>query len=309
MGGSGGSGLLGPSDPGELRTRLRQTEEGARSAQFETQVGELIATTLAAYNDRDVEGTREVLEKVTAELGQAVAGTVDLFFGGSVAKHTYIDGLSDVDALVLLEQADVSEDTPAKLRALFTEQLRARFGRDKVEEGDLAVTLTVDNKTIQLLPALRAGEHFKISSYDGLNWSQIKPREFATALTDANQALDAKLVPTIKLAKGIIASLPEQRRLTGYHTEALAIEALRDYEGPKTPKAMLRHLFEAAPLLVQKPMVDSTGQSRYIDEYMGEAGSIRRQVAADALDRIARKIRNADGAQSVPRWQELLGGV
>jgi hypothetical protein len=72
---------------------------------------------------------------------------------------------------------------------------------------------------------------------------------------------------------------------------------------------MLGRFFEAAPRLVQTPVVDSTGQSMYIDEYLGEAGSIRRQVVADALDRVARKIRNADGAQSVSRWQELLGGV
>jgi hypothetical protein len=118
--------------------------------------------------------------------------------------------------------------------------------------------------------------------------------------------MDGKLVPCIKLAKAIIATLPEQRQLTGYHTESLAIQVFKDYKGPKTSKAMLRHFFENAPGHVKEPIRDSSGQSVYVDEYLGEANSLGRRIAADALGRIARKIRNADGARSVERWRELF---
>lgn len=304
----GGGGILGPSDPRRLRDRLREAERGARDAKFETEVSGLIGQTLAAYNSRDVDGPREMLDTVRRELGDEVEGAVELLFGGSVAKHTYVNGLSDVDALVLLDREEVVAEPPSVLRSVFTECLRARFGRNSVREGVLAVTLMHGDKSIQLLPAIREGAGFKIASSDGAHWSKIDPERFAEELTKANQNMDGKLVPTVKLAKGILAGLPEQRRLTGYHTEALAVQAFQDYEGTRTPKAMLAHFFDQAPTLVSQPIRDSTGQSTYVDEYLGEPGSVRRQVVADALGRVARRIRNADGAQSVPRWRDLLGG-
>jgi len=168
------------------------------------------------------------------------------------------------------------------------------------------VTLTRKETVIQLLPALRDGKKFKISSQDGKSWSQIDPAGFASALTKTNKAMDGKLVPCIKLAKAIIATLPEQRRLTGYHTESLAIQVFKKYDGPKTPKAMLRYFFEKAPEHIRRPIKDTSGQSVHVDEYLGAANSLERRIAADALARIARKVRNADGARSLARWKELF---
>src|SRR6185436_16406698 len=150
------------------------------------------------------------------------------------------------------------------------------------------------------------GEKYKIASYDGEGWSRVDPAGFAKALTRANKAMDGKLVPCIKLAKAIIATLPEQRRLTGYHTESLAIQVFHNYDGPKTPKHMIRYFFENAPDHVKQPIRDSSGQSVHVDEYLGEANSVERRIIADALGRIARRIRNADGARSLEGWRELF---
>jgi len=118
--------------------------------------------------------------------------------------------------------------------------------------------------------------------------------------------MDGKLVPTIKLAKAIIAKLPEQRQLTGYHTEVLAVSIFDGYAGPKTTKAMLGYFFDKLPTAVRTPRRDVTGQSSYLDDYLGASDSAERRVTADAIDRVARTIRNADGAQSVGMWRELL---
>jgi hypothetical protein len=111
----------------------------------------------------------------------------------------------------------------------------------------LAVTVRLDGQEIQLLPAVQDGDHFKIANTTGKGWSSIRPRIFAEQLTHANSRTNGKLVPTIKIAKAIIAALPEQQRLTGYHTEVLAVNVFHDYTGPKTNKAMLRHFFEKLP--------------------------------------------------------------
>ena len=119
--------------------------------------------------------------------------------------------------------------------------------------------------------------------------------------------MNGKLVPTIKLTKAVIATLPEQRRLTGYHVESLAIKIFKDYSGTKIPKAMLHHFFEKAATFVKEPITDSSGQSVHVDEYLGGSNSLQRQIVADAMGRIARRIKNADGAGSIEMWRAILG--
>lgn len=306
MGGSGGGFFSGKTDPHDLARMTREAEEKTHNQAFETDVSAFLGSELAQYNDRDVEGTQAVFDAVKKDLEIEGEATVDLLYGGSISKHTYVDGLSDVDALVLMDNIELKEKQPKELQDILAESLRNRYGRDAVTVGTLAVTLSHDDKTIQLLPALRDGDRFKIASYEGNAWSRIDPAGFAEALTKANKAMDGKLVPCIKLAKAIIATLPEQRRLTGYHTESLAIQAFETYDGPKTPKAMVRHFFETASDNVRQPIKDSSGQSIYVDEYLGEANRLQRRIAGDALGRIARRIRNADGSRSLEGWKELF---
>jgi hypothetical protein len=304
MGGSGG--FLGPSNAESIRARLRESERRDLNDTYEADVAEYLGEQLATYNSRDVDGTKEILDRIRAELSDEVEASIDLVFGGSVAKHTYVDGLSDVDALVLLKAELGQEESPQALRTAFADKLRSVFGRDYVKMGRLAVTLTIDDKIIQLLPAFRHKGGFRISSSDGHSWATISPKRFTERLTGRNTEMGGKLVPTIKLAKAIIAALPEKRQLTGFHTEMLAVRVFKDYDGPKTHRAMLRHFFESVPDHVKTPMRDPTRQSQFADEYLGPRGSVERRVVADALGRIARKIKNADGAADVNRWRNLL---
>ena len=306
MGGSGGGYFSNRHTPDDLAKRTRQAEDQARDDTFETDVADHLASLLADFNDRDVEGIREVFDQITSDLEDEIDGTVDTLFGGSISKHTYVDGISDVDALVLLNNSELANKSPNKVKSFLADCLRDWYGEDAVREGELAVTVNVDDKTIQLLPALRHGERVKIASSDGKNWSKVNPQGFAHALTKANKRLDGKLVPCIKLIKAIVATLPERRRITGYHAEAMAINVFRGYDGLKTPKSMLRHFFEHASEHVTEPIKDSSGQSVYVDEYLGLANSLERRIVADALGRIGRKMRNADGARSLDRWEELF---
>lgn len=306
MGGSGSSGWLGRSDPETLRKKIREAENAVQSDAFEAEVEHEIGQLLAAYNDRDSEAIGGALEKVKEELGEEFEMAVDLRFGGSVSKKTYVDGLSDVDALVLVHRKDVANKSPDEIKTIFADRLRSRFGKDNVREGNLAVTLTYKGQEIQLLPAIQHGTAYKIPSMRKGEWSSIRPRVFSKALSKANNTLNGKLIPTIKLAKAIISRLPPQRQLTGYHTEVLAVSIFDDYTGPMKPKAMLRHFFEKLPDAVRQPQRDMTGQSVYLDSYLGPKDSLQRGIIADAMNRIARRIRNADSAQSLAGWRDLL---
>lgn len=306
MGGSRGGYFSGSHAPDDLVQRTRRAEDEARTGAFDTEVSAFLGSLLTTFNDRDTELTRNIIEQVRNDLEIRTSGSIDILFGGSVAKHTYVDGISDVDTLLLVDRTDLADRRPSELIALIANRLRVRYGSDAVDTGSLAVTVSVGQATVQFLPALRRGDGFAISSGRGDTWSSINPQTFAHALTKANTRLHGKLIPCIKLAKGIVSRLPEQRRMSGYHLESVAINVFRGYQGSTNTKAMLRYFFEHAGNHVIRHVRDSTGQSVHVDEYLGGERSVPRRIIADALTRIGRQMRNADGARSIDRWQSLF---
>jgi hypothetical protein len=307
MGGSGGGGgiFTSRSNPERLR---QETADEAQRARFATEVNGYLARVLADVNDRDVAKVADRLNEIREGLSDQGVELETLLFGGSVAKHTFVDGLSDVDSLVLLDIEGLSDASPHSARAELTKALRATLNQGEVAditEGDVAIRVEYrDGTSIDLIAAVRRGDRFVIPSEDGRNWRTIDPTAFAGRLTEANREQGAALVPTIKVAKAIIAELPEEQRLTGYHVEALAIQAFRTYKGPRNPAAMLQQFFEFSRSAVFHPMPDVTGQSSQLDDYLGEDHSRLRQRIGASLARIARTM---ESATVVSQWRELLG--
>jgi len=308
MGGGGGGGnySLGPSEIARLRDEARARLDRSR---LDSDVNTLLQHSLVDLNDRDNEGAASRLEEIQQSLSGTTKDIDRVVFGGSVAKHTYVDGLSDIDALVVLDPQSVGGTTPDEMRDAFKRLLMQRLNMGDVEEiqsGTLAVTVRYrDGMEIQLLPAVDRGEGVAIASATGKDWTAINPRDFADRLTRLNQAKGNAVIPSIKLAKAIIAEeIPEQTRPTGYHVEALALAAFRDYEGSRTPRAMVQHFFDEASSAVVKPIADVTGQSAEVDEYLGEAESPQRFAIARRFRQIARKMEQAE---SINEWRQLLG--
>jgi hypothetical protein len=308
MGGSGGRGggfsAGGFRNPEELVKSVKQVQG---QQEFELAVSTEIASLLAAFNDRKTELIQTHLDAIKVALNKEIEDAVDLRFAGSVAKHTFIDGFSDIDALVLLNGTELEKSPPSAVRAYFLERLEERFPKTEIRPGSLAVTVTFSDMEIQLLPAIRSGGSVLIADERSDKWMRTQPLSFSRSLVTANDRLGGKLVPTIKLAKAAMIALPPERRLTGYHTEALAIKLFQDYSGPQNTKAMVQHFFATAPRAVESQRLrDPTGQSQYLDDYLGAPNSLQRKLAADSIDRISRKLRNADAAQSVEMWRSVL---
>ena len=311
MGGSGGGSWLSGVTPESLARMVRSAEHRSADAGFEASLSAELAGLLAGYNGRDVNLVGERLEGAKRALEGAVEGTLDQMFGGSVAKHTYVDGLSDVDSLVIINDTTLAGHNPRKALERMSGVLGKQLaGQATVTQGRMAVTAEyADGMTIQLLPAVRQADGgLRVpSSRRPDAWSSIDPKAFQDALTRRNADCGGKLVPVIKLAKAINGTLPEKQRLSGYHMESLGIAAFRGYDGPKTSSAMLPVFFERARELVRSPIRDSTGQSVHVDEYLGDAGSPARQAASHVLGAIAKRMRNATAAGSLQRWRALFG--
>jgi hypothetical protein len=308
MGGGGGGGPFVNRTPEELVRQVRATEDETAIKAFETELGGLLGELLASANSRDVDLVRERLDASKDALAEQLEGTIDTLYGGSVAKHTYVDGLSDVDSLIILNDPSLEGRPPSDVISFVASILRDALGdAATITTGRLAVTLEFkDGMVIQLLPAFRTVEGIRVPSFRHNEWSRIAPEAFEKALSERNAQCGGKLVPTIKLAKAIIGTLPEAQRLSGYHVESLAIAAFRDYTGAKTTQAMLPIFFERARELVLKPIRDRTGQSIHVDEYLGPEGSPERVAAAHVLSRLGKRMRNASAHMSKDQWEALF---
>ncbi len=303
MGGSGGGSRRTSHDIAKRIEAAREQE----IARLSTDVNEYLAELLAKFNARDPALANSRLDAI-ADVLRDVAEIEAVLLGGSVAKHTAVDGISDVDALVVLNRKDLEGKTPGEVKDAFFAQLCDQLPRSEVADvskGEMAVTVTYkDGNEIQLLPALRSGTRVLLATPASGTWSEINLKRFQSALTRANEKVGRTLVPAIKLLKAINADLPPQKRLTGYHIEALAVDAARTYSGSNVPREVLIHLCKHAAERVLKPIADPTGQSHCVDDYLGAADGPRRRIAGQALSGIARRLETAG---SIGEWKAVFG--
>jgi len=304
MGGSGGGGGYRSVSP-DIARRIEIARE-REVARLNTAVNDYLSEVLTQYNARDADLTNKRLDAL-AEVLDDVSEVDHMLLGGSVAKHTDVDGLSDVDSLVVLDRADLKGKGPDALKAAFFAELHDQLPRSEVaevKEGKMAVTVVYkDGMEVQLLPALRSGQRVLLGVPGAKGWSEVDPKKFHTSLTGANQRLGGALVPAIKLLKSINGDLPTQKQLSGYHLEALAVDAAKSYSGRGVPREVLIHLCKHASKRVLTPITDVSGQSRQADEYMGTANSAQRRIASQALLGIARRLETAT---SVDEWKAVF---
>ena len=251
---------------------------------------------LRDYNDTDTEAINRHIRGLRDALEQTGNDVLPVRFGGSVSRHTYVDGLSDVDGLIRVNDSSFSGQSPKAVIQAMAELIRQRMPRTTVETGNLAITVKyADGHEIQLLPAIRTRTGYRIANPTRNEWSGvIHPERFAQKLTQVNQANRGQVIPAVKLTKALSHRLirSDRDKITGYHIESLAVEAFKNYRGPTDLKSMVSHLTDYSSTAVQQPIKDSTDQSRYVDDYMGGQGSAARQRAAASFKRMRDSINN-----------------
>jgi len=251
---------------------------------------------LVQYKRRNAKAVARHLKGVCDILRHEDGHVVQTKFGGSVQKGTYVTGLSDVDVLLIVNQSSLKNQSPSQVMAYVRDTIKQRLPNNPVRAGKLAVTVSYADKTeIQILPAIRTRDGFRIAHPGSRKWSKVAhPARFAKRLIKVNNARGGRVVPIVKLAKAIADCqiIDSGRKISGYHMEALAIGAFRDYQGALDPKAMLNRLFSYAMEAVKRPIQDSTGQSMYVDGDLGPADSRARKRASTDFGQMRRKINS-----------------
>ena len=261
------------------------------------QVDAYLREKLRDYNDRDAEAINRHIRGLRDALEQSGNDVLPTRFGGSVSRHTYVDGLSDVDVLLIVNDSSLSGRDPRVVIQRMAELIQHRMPRTQVSTGHLAVTVTyADGHEIQVLPAIRTKAGIRLANPGRNEWSGVlHPERFSQKLTDVNQANGGRVIPAIKLTKALANHVirSDKDKINGYHVESLAIDAFKNYRGPTDRKSMVSHLLEFSSSAVMQPIRDSTGQSRFVDDYMGRPGSDARQKAATNFRQLKERLERA----------------
>lgn len=249
---------------------------------------------LVQYKRRNTKAVTRHLKSVCDILRREGDHIVQTKFGGSVQKGTYVTGLSDVDVLLLVNQSSLKNQPPSKVLAHVRDTIKRRLPENPVTAGRLAVTVIYADKTeIQILPAIRTTDGFRIAKPGSTKWSNVVHSElFAERLIKVNNARGGRVVPVIKLAKAIADCFIKDpsERLSGYHMESLAVDAFTDYEGELDSRSMLVHFLGHSMTAVMSPIEDPTRQTRHADGYLGPAESKPRKRASTRFGQMRGKV-------------------
>ena len=249
---------------------------------------------LVQYKRRNTKAVTRHLRSVCDMLSHKDDHVVQTKFGGSVQKGTYVTGLSDVDALLIVDQSSLKNRPPSKVISYVRDTIKQRLPKNPVKAGKLAVTVSYADKTeLQVLPAIRTTDGFRIAEPGSRKWSNvIHPDRFLDRLIKVNNACGGRVVPTIKLAKAMAdCSIKESsKKIAGYHMESLAIDAFASYEGELDPKSMLVHFLGHSIKAVMTPIKDPTGQTSHVDGYLGQAKSKLRNGASAQFGQMRRNV-------------------
>lgn len=250
---------------------------------------------LAQYTRTNQQTVAKRLESLCGFLRRE-GEVVQTMFGGSVRKNTYVTGLSDVDALLIVNDSSLATRPPAEAKKHVRDVIKRHLPNNPVQIGKLAVTVGyADGMEIQVLPAIRTSSGgIRIARPGSRKWSNVaRPDDFARKLARVNTARQGRVVPVIKLTKALVGcciTRPD-RKIGGYHIESLAVDAFEDYKGPTDSKAMLIHLLGHSIEAVKAPLTDSTGQTRFVDENLGSANSKLRRDTASQLGQMRARVR------------------
>src|SRR6266699_2641382 len=261
MGGSGGYGFERTRDrawqPPDLESSLGQTRQQAAEAE----VAAAFADALAEINQTDTEALNRHKDEILKALKSDFEEAYDLQGGGSYTRHTYVNGLSDIDVLFDLGPFSTSKipnkEDPSAVLADMEKRLQQRFPNTKITSGKMAVTIQFsDGLELQVLPAFRYHSGYRIPVPQGSGWTTTRPQVFAKLLRERNAEVGGKLLPCIKLAKQICDN--KRLEVKSYHLENMALKAFEHCTGSRSEEEMLRHLFNQAKVLVATRMKDVT---------------------------------------------------
>ena len=234
--------------------------------------------------ERDAKSQMQHRNDAKDAINSDIGGYVDIEYGGSVSKSTYVAGISDLDCRVYINHSSLASKSPDEIKKYIAKQLKSKDPRiSSVKVGGMGVTVRYrDGTEMQFIPAIRTRYGYKLPN--GNRWSKVVyENRFKRDFSRTNQKCGGLLYPLVRLIKKQNHQSPNTQRLSGHHIEATANNIFKHYpkSAPRTLEAMMDYYYRYAPRKVVHRTRDKTGQSSFVDkDKLGTPSSKNRQAAA-----------------------------
>ena len=171
MGGSSSSFRYEPVEKKTIIQKIQEADGKTDQSNYELEINNLLTSFLGQFNNRDTELIQQHITTILNALNDQIEGNILTKFGGSVNRHTHLNGISDVDALVILNNSELANRSPQEVIDYFYDVLTTRLPKTDIEKSGKTVTLHYADGDIQLIPALRSKTGIKIP--DNNSWSTV----------------------------------------------------------------------------------------------------------------------------------------
>ncbi|MBQ3570855.1 MAG: hypothetical protein IJA20_09325 [Methanocorpusculum sp.] len=233
-------------------------------------------------------------------INDGIDDSVDIVYAGSVAKGTYVEGISDVDNHVRINGTSLEKKSPAEVKAYIRQQLSKLPNVKSVTETSRTVTATYrDGTEMQYVPVIKTKNGYRVA--DGNRWSNVVyENRFRRDFQRTNKKCGGRLTTLIRILKKENVDNPKGQRMSGHHIEVMANRIFKQAPASKTRDigVMAVYYHQHASRHIMHRMRDVTGQSTYVDKRsLGGPDSEARRVLSRRFASRARRMNRLGGNQ------------
>lgn len=153
----------------------------------------------------------------------------ETFLNGSYERDTIIRPLDDIDIFAVLNEEEWKDEygnlpNPQSVLSKIKNFLdKQNDYQGKVKQDRPCVTVTLSNKSFDVLPAFEFGETgYQIPNYDLASWILSYPKTVSSSLNDAQREYNYKLKDIIKVIK--YWNRLNDKIIPSFHIEEIAIK-------------------------------------------------------------------------------------
>ena len=258
------------------------------------------SVTSTPTSKRDFERHMQNRNEAEDAINEGIDDSVDIVYAGSVAKGTYVEGVSDVDNHVRINGTSLENKRPAEVKAYIRQQLSKLPNVKSVTETSRTVTVTYrDGTEMQYVPVIKTKNGYRVA--DGKRWSNVVyENRFRRDFQRTNKKCGGRLTSLIRILKTDNASDPKSQRMSGHHIEVMANRIFKQAPASKTKTLMSMYGYyqQHASRHIRHRMRDVTGQSTYVDKRsLGGPDSESRRALSRRFASRARRMNSLGGNQ------------
>ena len=249
---------------------------------------------------RDFERHMQYRNEAEDAINEGIDGSVDIVYAGSVAKWTYVEGVSDVDNHVRINGTSLENKRPAEVKAYIRQQLSKLPNVKSVTETSRTVTVTYrDGTEMQYVPVIKTKNGYRVA--DGNRWSNVVyENRFRRDFQRTNKKCGGRLTSLISILKKENANNLKGQQMSGHHIEVMANRIFKQAPASKTKTvmSMYEYYHQHASRHIMHRMRDVTGQSTYVDKRsLGGPDSESRRALSRRFASRARRMNRSGGNQ------------